>query len=404
MVVWIIGLLAFTMVSVSAIACSYYIFLAVASMVLSKRKSHPSENPIVDFAIVLPAHDEEDGIASVLDACTALDYPKELFTIYVVADNCTDKTASIAKGIGVCVLERTDASQRGKGYALSWAFPKVLKAGHDAVVILDADSYLDDMALRHFDHLIRKGHKVLQASDIPSNPDVSPTTYAVAVGFALENDYFYAPKSKLGLSVLLRGTGMALHKEILERHPWGAHSITEDAEYSINLINAGIEVIFVSEVSVKSAFPVDVNQLKVQRTRWAGGNFSLSKKNAFKLLYRGFTEKRLILADLGLTMLVLSRPIILGVMVLAFLFSALASLLSVWGSTVLLSAAILICILQTSYFFLGIWSFGITQHRIDLLKKTPAIVGRLLIITVLSICNVDKGFWARTPRNNGGQL
>ena len=128
---------------------------------------------------------------------------------------------------------------------------------------------------------------MLQARDAVSNPDASPISYAAAVGNVIENDLFYAPKSRLGLAVLLRGTGMVLHREILEQHPWSALSNTEDIEYSLSLIERGIATRFLPEVSVWSDFPENAEQLQVQRRRWASGSAGRAGVRSFRLIGQG---------------------------------------------------------------------------------------------------------------------
>ena len=118
--------------------------------------------------------------------------------------------------------------------------------------------------------MLRIGDRLLQANDAASNPDVNSMSYAVAVGNLIENELFYAPKSDLGMAVFLRGTGFVLHRDILEDFPWQAHSIAEDMEYGINLIKSKIRIRFVPEVKVSSNFPVQQDQLSIQRIRWAG--------------------------------------------------------------------------------------------------------------------------------------
>lgn len=222
------------------------------------------------FAILIPAHNEENSISATLQSCGELNYPKEKYKVFVIADNCTDRTADIVRQNGATCFERFDEEKKGKGFALEWGFKQILPEGYDALVVLDADCQLANHALRIFDNYLKKGEKVLQANDAASNPDSNAMSYAVAIGNLIENRLFYAPKSKLGLAVFLRGTGMVFRREILEKHPWNTHSVVEDVEYTLRLIKNGIKVNFVNEVKVSSEFPATKDQLRVQRERWAG--------------------------------------------------------------------------------------------------------------------------------------
>ena len=282
-------------VAVAAAVCLYHAFLALVALAGRKPPEKPSSEALHSFAIVIPAHNEEGTIDCALRSCGALDYPKEKFTVYVVADNCSDQTAEMAMAYGAVCLVRRDEQNRGKGQALEWALPRILPHGHDAVVILDADCQLGTHALKVFDHRLLAGERVLQASDVVANPDENAMSYTLAVANVLENDLFYTPKSTLGLAVFLRGTGMVFRRDVLANCPWRALSIAEDAEYTCQLLKQGILVSFVPEVRVASRFPVQQRQLVVQRTRWVGGGVSVARTRGLELLWRGVVRRRPVL-------------------------------------------------------------------------------------------------------------
>src|SRR5262249_54050893 len=154
---------------------------------------------------------------------------------------------------------------------------QVLEHRPDAILVLDADCRIDRHALREFDRLLSAGESVLQAAVRSDGADASAISYAVTVGSMLENDLFYRPKDRLGLSLFLRGTGMVLARAVLEEQPWQTRSVVEDAEYTLRLLRAGKSVRFVDNVSIRTDPPVDLEQLRVQRRRWAAGTFRFGK-------------------------------------------------------------------------------------------------------------------------------
>lgn len=393
-------ILTFILLCPAVLACLYYCFLAGYSL----KNSNPQnvayeEEPQNNFAIIIPAHNEESVIAKTLKSCKVMEYPSDKFKIFVVADNCTDKTADIVKENGVTCLERNDRVNIGKGYALSWAFDLVLSMGFDGFVVIDADCVVDIHALQEFDKYFRDGYQALQANDVASNPDDSPMSYVVAVGNVIENDLFYAPKSDLGLSVFLRGTGMVFHRDLLMKFSWGAHSIVEDVEYSLNLLRQGQKVKFVKNVKVRSAFPVTLEQLNIQRTRWARGNLSFGKKNALKLLFEGVVQRKVMLMDAGFTFLVLSKPLVIAEMILTCLVSAANwfNHVSLY-STVCLSLALSILFCLVGYLSLGILRLGLNSHRLHLLLATPFVVFRLIVIAIINVFGIKSLSWQKTPR------
>lgn len=397
--------LSLALLLLPALACAYHVFLALAARFGRSDNLAANSPPRHSFAIVIPAHNEEAGIADTLRSCAALDYPQRLYQTYVVADNCTDRTAVVAARAGAAVLERTDDERRGKGHALEWAFEHVLQDGQDAVVVLDADCRLDAHALRSFDVRLSAGAEVLQANYVTSNPDASATSYALAVGNHLENDWFYAPKSRLGLAVFLRGTGMVLRRGVLERHPWRAYSVTEDVEYSLALLRDGVRIHYLANVNVSSAFPEHSRQLCVQRTRWAAGNAQLGWSSAIRLLAEGMLRRHGGLVDAGWTLLVLSRPLLLLHLLVTLVVTSLNTLLAPGLiSRTLLGCAVTVAAVQAGYFMAGVLHLGVTRRRLGLLLGSVAVVPRLVSITLRGAARGDSLAWTQTPRESAGAL
>ena len=143
------------------------------------------------------------------------DYPRELLDVVVIADNCTDATGGRAEQAGARCLTRHAPATPGKGPALTWAFDQLLATDADAFLVMDADCRLERDTLRIVDHFLQDGDRVLQTNHRVTNADASPISYAAAVGRTLEYDLFFAPKSRLGLAVLLVGTGMVFQRSVL---------------------------------------------------------------------------------------------------------------------------------------------------------------------------------------------
>lgn len=378
----------------------YYLFLAIIALFSFRDEIEQFQSTAeTSFAILIPAHNEELTIRNTIHSCQNLDYPKEKYTIFVIADNCTDATAEISSAESVEVLERIDKVKQGKGYALSWAFKKLLNENYDAYLILDADCVIDSHALVSFDMYFVNGAQLLQANDVIANPDDTAMSYALAVGNQLENEYFYAPKSFLRLAVFLRGTGMIIHREILQKIPWDAFSIAEDADYSLRIFKEKININFIKEVKVASKFPVTNEQLKVQRNRWAKGNLNLSKVYSLKFMRDGFLTRNLLLFDAGWTLLVMSRPLVLVGILLAFISATMSCIIAQsMFSIFLLKWAILIIVGVMTYFGFGIVSLGINNRRIKYLIQTPLFVLRLAKITISGLFGKVQHAWNRTPR------
>jgi len=381
---------------------SYYLFLAIVQLVRPRRSTPLQDSrgkEFTSFVIVIPAHNESASIGQTIRSCQELDYPCDRYSIVVVADNCSDDTALLARESGATCLVRQNQAERGKGYALAFAFDRIDMQMFEAAVILDADCRIDRNALSAFSTEISRGRRVLQAKDVASNPDQSPMSYALCIGNVLENDLFYAPKSRLGWAVLLRGTGMVLHRDILRRFPWSAFSIGEDFEYAVTLARHGIEVCFVDSTGVYSDFPSDVQQLGVQRRRWASGTLGLARHQAIHLMWEGLRRRNWVLFDTGWTFLTLSRPLLLLMTFSAFAVALLGRMATGDGrfdSILVVSAAVLF--LLALYVLLGILSLGVTAHRLKLLVQTLGTAIRLIATSLVGLLSGKKSSWTRTPR------
>jgi 1,2-diacylglycerol 3-beta-glucosyltransferase len=257
------------------------------------------------FDVVVPAHDEESGVADTVTSLLAMDYPRDRFRVVVVADNCSDRTAERARSAGARVLERNDPQARGKGYALAFAFERLAAEGvADAFVVVDADSVVSPNLLGAMAARIAAGAEALQARHGVRNRDVSWRTRLLHLAFTLLHDVRASARERLFLSCGLRGNGMAFTADLLRRVPHGAVSVVEDLEYATTLGFAGVRVHDVAEAYVLSVMPVTLAASRSQRSRWEGGRFSLALRAGPALMGRALRDRSALLLDLALDLLV----------------------------------------------------------------------------------------------------
>ncbi len=259
----------------------------------------------VHFAVVIPAHDEEASVATTVASVLESDYPREMFSVLVVADNCSDRTAQVAAKAGARVMVRHDAERRGKGYALAFAFETLLEERvADAFVVIDADTLVSSnllvaLAARH-----ATGAQALQAHYGVSNPSASWRTRLLTLAFALSHGVRSQGRERLGLSCGLRGNGMSFTAGLLRQVPYGAFSIVEDIEYGILLGLAGERVHYVPEAEVRGEMPSSEQASRSQRRRWEEGRLALRRRYAWALLSRAVAKPSAVLFDLGLDLIV----------------------------------------------------------------------------------------------------
>jgi hypothetical protein len=237
------------------------------------------------FAILVPAHDEEVLLPALLRSVADLDYPRERREVVVVADNCSDRTAQIARAAGATVIERDDPARLGKGHALEWAFAQLSsRTDLDSIVVVDADCEVSANLLAAADQRLRAGARALQVDDVVSNVHESSSSALRFAAFALINSVRPLGKNALGFSCGLLGTGMVFSMELLHQHPWRASSMAEDAEYHLQLVSAGERVQFVPEARVSSSMPASLKAARDQNMRWEGGKWDLIRRWSPRLL------------------------------------------------------------------------------------------------------------------------
>ncbi|WP_035105533.1 glycosyltransferase family 2 protein [Desulfohalovibrio reitneri] len=342
------------------------------------------------FAVVVPAHDEEETIAPTLASLHAMDYPADSFQVVVLADNCTDDTAGTARRAGARCIERTAPDRRGKGQALRHAFDILLGEDVQAVAVVDADTVVEPDFLRAADARLRAGERVVQARYGVENPDDTALTYMLAVGNAIENDLFLRGRERLGLPSILRGNGMAFGAELLREHPWEAGSVVEDTEYSLDLLLAGVPTRFAGETEVRAPLPRTLEQAASQRVRWASGNSGVARRKARDLLAEGLRRGRPELLDTAFCLAIRSKPLLLLASFLLAGASLLAGEHAPWAVT--------LAGLLAAYMALGMVVMGLTPARLRLALAAPFSLAWLTAVSLLGLTGFRGGQWTRTGR------
>lgn len=381
--------LLFPALAFLSLAAIYLFVAGLASRRPALARERPS-GPRLRFAVVVPAHDEEATIAATLQSLAALDYPRALYEVVVIADNCSDGTAEAARGLGARCIERVDSARRGKGQALRHAFDILLAENFQAVAVVDADTVVAPDFLEAMNERLANGDKVIQARYGVVNPDDTPLTYVLAVGNAIENDLFLRGRENLGLASILRGNGMCFAAEVLREHPWEASSVVEDTEYSLDLLRRGVRTRFAPETEVRAPLPSSLDQAAAQRVRWASGNSRLTRLAAFSLMAEGLKSRRFGLADMGFCLLIRSKPLLL------LLSSALAGLALVLD--VFAAWAAFLAVFFALYMAWGMAGMGLSRSRVRLAATAPFFLLWLMAVSVLGLTGFRSGVWARTRR------
>lgn len=280
----------------------YHLALA-ASYLLIRKKAQPPAQARTRFAIVVPAHNEEMLIDRFCRNIMNIDYPISLREIFIIADNCSDRTAAIAESHPVRVLSRFDEVHTGKGYALKWAFEHVGLDDFDAVLVIDADTEVDPSILNELNMLIIGGSQAIQCYETISNRRESWFTQLIFVSRTINSLLYHYAKYKIGLSSYLMGVGMCFRTSLLRKIPWTAYTLSEDWEYTARLIGQNIRIDFAAQAKVFPQESRSLRQATSQRLRWSKGRFHVVKNLGLKLFMQGVRTKNWLMADASLSLL-----------------------------------------------------------------------------------------------------
>lgn len=380
-----------------------YLCIVTISAILSIKK-HKAQDLLISppsrythFAILVPAHDEIAVLGNLLESLQKLNYPRDQFTIHIVADNCTDATATLARTSGwVHVYERFDSEKRGKGYALRWLFQQLeaRQLSYEAYVILDADTVVDSTFLLTMNEKLLQGQRALQAHNTVLNIVESPSTALRWIALSLINFVRPLGRNGLGGTSTLTGNGMCFSRELLQQHPWQTFSLTEDYQYYLTLVQSGERVCFVPEATVRSVMPTAFAQMRTQDIRWESiSGHEPKRKTVWRLLKAGIGNHDYI--QLEAIIELLTPP---------FSLLATSCLLALIGSLALLSLPnILFGLMLTAglTFYLSSAFYLLRPPRtvyIALFHAPGFILWKLWVLIVLRGRKKNSSEWIRTSR------
>jgi cellulose synthase/poly-beta-1,6-N-acetylglucosamine synthase-like glycosyltransferase len=268
--------------AVLAVPIGYLGLLTVAAWLSSARRRPAANETRVRFAILVPAHDEEEVIGAALAGLAALAYPADRFTVHVVADHCTDATVLLAKEAGVDVRERS-SGDRGKGPALQWALGQLLAEADaggrafDAVVIIDADTVVDTQFLTAAAARFVAGDTVVQGQYRVRDPGQSTATALRAAALSVRHHLRPLGRTTLGGSCGLFGNGMVFATDLLRTREWTDH-LTEDIELQNELLLDGVRVAYEPAAVVEALMPTTLDAARTQNERWERGRIELARR------------------------------------------------------------------------------------------------------------------------------
>ena len=343
--------------SVLAILAGTFVVEVVAGVLVPQTDRFPvsGEDNRRRVAVLVPAHNEGAGLLRTLsDIRTQLLGSDRLV---VVADNCTDDTASIAAGSGAEVVVRNDPNLRGKGYALTAGLDYLASNPPDIVVMIDADCRLAESAIDRLAVACASVEGPVQASDLMVSPQSSEINHRVAE-FAWRVKNWVRPLGlrALGLPCQLMGTGMAFPWNVVRSVDLATGSIVEDLRLGVDLALAGRPPVFYPFPGVTSEFPASIEGARSQRLRWEQGHIGTILAIVPRLIFQSLVQGRPVLLAMALDLAVPPLSLLSIMLVSMFAVSGVAALLGCASTALVINALSLMgfaCAILFSWFRYG---------------------------------------------------
>lgn len=251
----------------------YQFVISLCALVKLKDKPY-LVNKNHKFMAIIPAHNEEMVVANLIESLKNQIYDKNLYDIYVIADNCTDKTAEVARKAGAIVYERFDNAHKTKGYALQWFLKQKIaeNADYDAFFVFDADNIVDKNFIKNMNKKLCQGEEVVQGYRDIKNPTDNWITAGYALFYWTMHRMYHLARYNIGLSPLLNGTGFMVKFDVVKPNGWETQTLTEDIEFSLKRIIQGHKLGWATDAIVYDEQPVKFGPSWSQRSRWTIGH------------------------------------------------------------------------------------------------------------------------------------
>ena len=347
-------------------------------------KDYADHDPEARFLVLIPAHNEEQVIGDIIRNLEDMDYPRELYDYYVIADNCTDRTAETARAAGAKVIEtrkeRPDAPT-GKPIALRKALNslKNYQDRYDLMMVFDADNLMDTNMFREVNsQYLDKGKPDFIQCYLGAKNKEGVVAWFYYTGYTLSNRFFDLAKHRLGLNCPIGGTGFAMSTAYLyERGGWTTMSLTEDYEIQVEATLEGRRILWNHNTRVYDEKPTSLRAAIRQRTRWGQGHWYVTIKNTGKV-FRSFLAGNISIGEfLNLltymySVAALPLSIIQGLAILAvWLMNPTKPLFDFSLDGVLVGLGIFVY----SYFFLFYLSDCMDNHLAFRFRTIPLMLG-----------------------------
>ena len=286
--------LNFAVVVLFTLLYLYQGFYVVVGLVCRRWQDRHQPSRLHRFAVIVSARNEEGVIGELLESLNRQNYPKELLDLYVVADNCTDDTAGVARRAGAFVYERFDQVHKGKGYAMDYLFRRLKEEGkdcYDGYFVFDADNLVDANFVAEMNRTFDQGYDAVTCYRNSKNFAANWISAGYSIWFLREARFLNFPRTLLGTNCHVSGTGFLISADVIRKNGgWPFHLLTEDIQFSVDCALKGYRIGYCEKAVIYDEQPTTFSQSWNQRLRWSKGFYQVNAKYSLNLV-RGFFKK-----------------------------------------------------------------------------------------------------------------
>lgn len=262
----------------------YFAYTCAAGLLRKRKGESKTYPPTRRIAAVIAARNEEGVIGALVESLMKQQYPRELFDVYVVPNNCTDRTEQAARAAGAKII-RCTTPVSSKGDALRCAFEQltVMEPRYDAYCIFDADNLVDPMFFQAVNDSRAEGSLIAQGYRDSKNPYANCISGCMSVFYWFMSRFYNASRNALGMSCALNGTGFMVSDQLIREMGWNTVTLTEDLEFSALCALKGVKIGWMPRGRIYDEQPVTLRDSFAQRRRWSSGSLQCFQRYASPL-------------------------------------------------------------------------------------------------------------------------
>ena len=280
------------------------------------RKQIKNHKPKTRFNILIAARNEGKVIGGLIESLKNQDYPKDLYKIYVIPNNCTDDTEEVARKAGAKIIS-CDVPVKTKGDVLKHVFAKFMdKDDFDAFAIFDADNIVDPNWLKEMNNTLLSGFNVAEGNRDSKNVSDNWLSGSYSLFYYMQNLFFNKARLNLGLSAAINGTGFVVKKSVIEKYGFDPKTLTEDSEFTAQCSLNGERIAYVEKAITYDEHPIKFKDSWNQRKRWSKGTLQCLRIYGKRLFVNIFKNGNMTSLDM---LMMFMAPIVQVISLLLFI-------------------------------------------------------------------------------------